>query len=482
MKDPPVGPGMAAWSRVGGPLLLALLLLAPLAAAQAPGGARVSLEAAGDVENGLSQRAASGAGFYDVWVPPDARLHAVEAVTPSGNVSAPWRASGASSLRVEAPANATAVQVSFDVRVGPLASLAYAAPDSPSRVDVEVKAPEGQAVLGFAQGPDGLWRASLESPRPGDTLQVRLVDADRVGELPILATVAVVAGLSFAGILLWHRLRPPLDGRPARTFLEHLGELQQRLLPPVLVFAFLNFWYFASGLRLVRWQGVTLVAPTFSVDASLASRAFEAFSERLVPAGVQLVVLRPADAVLAQVQMTLFLAFVSVLPVLLYELAVFVGPALQARERRMALRSIPLVSALFVVGALFGYLVMAPLMIRTLYGFAPSTGATALLVIGDLVSFSLVVIVAFGLAFELPVLMYVTARLGLVQARTYRRYLRHAIVIIVVVAGVVTPDPSVVSQLLVAVPVTTLYVLGMVAASFAERRRARAADARAAGA
>jgi sec-independent protein translocase protein TatC len=469
--------------RRGPALLLAALVLLPLAsAAPAGGAARVELLASGGVYNGLSARDVAGAGVAEVWIPAGARPHAVEAVTPAGNVSAAWRADGLEALSIDAPPDATAVQASFDVRAGLLTSLVYVAPDAPARVDVAVAPPDGQAVQGFAQGADGLWRASLEAPRAGDTLVIRVVDADRVGELPILLTVGIVAALVLAGTLLWHRVRPINEGRPAQTFLEHLGELQQRLLPPVIVFAVLNFVYFASGLRLATWRGLTLVAPTFSVESSLASRAFEAFAERLVPAGVQLVVLRPADAVLAQVQMTLFLAFVTVLPLLLYELAVFVGPALQARERRMALRSIPLVCALFVAGSIFGYLVMAPLMIRTLYDFAPATGAAPLLVVGDLISFSLIVIVSFGLAFELPVLMYVTARLGLVRAATYRKYLRHAIVVIVLVAGIVTPDPSVVSQLLVAVPVTALYVVGLLAATLAERRRARRAGASAAGA
>lgn len=461
-------------------IALLLLVATPGALAQAPTFSRVRLESAGDVWNGETT-VAGAEGPVDLWIPPNARLHDVTAATPQGNVTVPWRAQDTDLVRAQAPANATSLAVTYDFRASPylLASVRVATPRLINQI--EILPPEGQAVTSddatFEPQPDGVWRAVLPAPTSA-TVRVHVVDADRVGELPIVLTVALVAALSFGLVLLWHRIRPPLQGRAPEKFLDHLAELQQRLLPPVLVFAFLNFWYFASGLRLVHWNGYTLVAPTFSVEGSLASRAFEAFAERLVPAGVQLVVLRPADAVLAQVQMTLFLATLSVVPILLYELALFVGPALKPRERRIATRSVPLVLALLLAGATFGYLVMAPLMIRTLYDFAPATGATPLLVIGDLLSFSLVVILAFALAFELPVLMYVTSRLGLVHAKTYRHYLRHAIIAIVVIAGIVTPDPSIVSQLLVAAPVTTLYVVGMGAALMAERRRARAKDAR----
>lgn len=454
-------------------LLLLLILLAPVAAASTY---TVRLDVAEGAWNGET-RLDEPRGLVDLWVPAAARLHGVVAVTPQGNLTPSWRAQGNDRLRVETPANATALVATYDFRASSLLLADVALPAGPDARAVEVVAPEGMAVASdeaaFARGDDGAWRASVATP--GDaTVRVRVVDADRIGELPLVLSVAIVAAACFGLAWLWHRVRPPLDGRRPEKFLEHLAELQARLLPVAVLFAFLNFAYFASGLREVHWRNLTLVAPTFSVDSSLATRAFEAFAERLVPAGVQLVVLRPADAVLAQVQMTLFLAFVSILPLLLYELAVFVGPALRERERKLAVRVVPLVSGLFVAGALFGYLVMAPLMIRTLYDFAPATGAAPLLVVGDLISFSLLVIVAFGLAFELPVVMYVLARIGLVKAATFRHYLRHAVVVIVVTAGVVTPDPSVVSQLLVAVPVTTLYVLGMLAASLAERRRTKA--------
>src|SRR5438067_10937952 len=116
---------------------------------------------------------------------------------------------------------------------------------------------------------------------------------------------------------------------------------------------------------------------------------------------------------------------------------------------------------------------MAPFMMRTLYAYAPTVGARPFLVVGDLVGFALLVVTSFGLAFELPVVMYALSAIGLIQARTFRKYFRHALVVIFLVAGIVTPDPSIVSPLLVGVPVTALYVVGMLAAAAGERGQAR---------
>jgi sec-independent protein translocase protein TatC len=317
----------------------------------------------------------------------------------------------------------------------------------------------------------------------GDSITVRVVDADEVGELPLLAAMVLVGALALVLTLAWHQLRPPVakpDDEPMK-FLDHLVELQARLLPPVLWFAFLNVFYFVAGLRVVHVGNVPVVVPTLSDKGSLAARAFDAFAARQVPTDVTLVVLRPIDAVLAEVQVALFLAFVTTLPLLLYELVAFIGPALRDRERQLAVRTIPVILILFLIGAWFGYVEMSPLMIRTLYDFAPAVGAQSFLAVGDLVSFALVVVLAFGAAFELPVLMYALSRFGVVKAATWRKYVRHAIVAIVVIAGIITPDPSPVSQMLVAVPVTALYLVGMGAAALAERRRGRAAEAAAAG-
>lgn len=430
----------AAW------LLLSLIALAPLAHA---GTARVDLVQADGAWNGESQALAHD-GSAVVWVPRDARIH---------NVSLPnWRVASGDAIFAPA-ADGEVLVVAFDTPY----LTRYVAPEDVNVTIAITPAP------GLASQGDGTFSLSR-----GDAVKLRVFDADRVGELPVLLAVGITAAVSFALALLWHAIRPPSPREGAKKFFDHLGELQARIFPAILIFAALNLYYFVFGLKYVQLGNVTLIAPAWSESGGLATRAFESVSERLVPDNVALVALRPVDAVLAQVEIALFLAFVTVLPLVVYEIAAFVKPALKERERRVASRVIPVVSGLFLAGSAFGFLWMAPLMLRTLYDFAPAVGAAPLLGVGDLVSFALLITLSFAVAFELPVVMYALSRLGAVQARTWVKYARHAVLIIFVAAGILTPDPSVVSQLLVGIPVTGLYLLGVGAAYVGERQRGQA--------
>lgn len=468
--------------RAAFPLLALLVLLVPSVSAA---NASVTLWEEDGRWNGLSAVDGLAAPAGDaqralVWVPAGARVHSVVASGPGGAGEASWSAAGEDALRLRGPPETTSFVVEFDFRGGAPNLARYVAPMDLDALTLDVR-PEDERVPqapGFAfrqedprEGDAPAWRAERGAVAQGESIPLRVVDADRIGELPLLASVGGLSLLVLLGTLAYHRVRPPLGGKAPERFLDHLAELQARLLPPGVLFALLNVFYFAMGLRVASWRGVELLAPTFGVDGSIATRAFDAFAERLVPEGVSLVVLRPVDAVLAQVGVSLFLALVTVLPLLVYELAVFIGPALMPREQRALLRTLPVVTLLFLAGALAGYLLMAPLMIRTLYGYAPALGADALLGVGDLVAFALLVVLSFAFAFELPVAMYALSRLGIVKAGTFGKYLRHAIVVIVVAAGILTPDPSVISQLLVAVPITLLYVVGIVAATLGERAR-----------
>lgn len=452
------------WPKLG----LGLVILLAFAPSASGAGALVAFQKVGDAWNGDSRvifEPEDASRQIDVWVPANARIQSVSYRLGESAGAAAWSAAGPEVLRVLAPSGSSAIVVLFDVPEQRPYLARFVAPEGVDRATLVVLTDEGEV----AESPDVELvdgRATV-SVSPGDVIALRIVDAGRVGELSLLATIGGLAVLVLLGTLLWHHVRPPLEGREPQKFLDHLSELQARLLPPAVLFAALNLFYFASGLRAI--DSAPYVLPTWGVDASIAARAFDAIAERLVPPDVRLVVLRPADAVLAQVGMGLFLSLATILPLLVYEIAAFVSPGLQTRERRVVARILPLVTGLFLLGALLAYLVFAPLMIRTLYAYAPGIGAQPLLAVGELVSFSLLVILALGIAFELPVAMYALARLGVVRAKTFGRYVRHAILGIVVVAGLITPDPSVVSQLLLAVPVIALYVLGIGAAAYGER-------------
>ncbi|MGQ0536599.1 MAG: twin-arginine translocase subunit TatC [Methanobacteriota archaeon] len=253
----------------------------------------------------------------------------------------------------------------------------------------------------------------------------------------------------------------------ARPVLAHLAELRRRLLRVFAVFGAAFVLAFAFDVRRVAVGGALLPLPVPSFSPTIASRVFARMTSDLVPDGVTLVVTGPLDAVLAQVEVALFLACLSALPVALYEGAAFLVPGLTDRERRVFLATLLPATLLFALGAAFAYFVMVPMLLGTLYAFAPGLGAVPLVTTDRLVSFALLLVLVFGLMFELPVLMAVAARLGLASARGYLRYWRHAILAMFLLAAVITPDPSVVNQVVVAVPLVVLYLVGVVFSAIA---------------
>jgi sec-independent protein translocase protein TatC len=146
-------------------------------------------------------------------------------------------------------------------------------------------------------------------------------------------------------------------------------------------------------------------------------------------------------------------------------LARFLAPALRPSERRWLAWAVLPAVVLFLLGAAFGFVVLLPVTFAALYEFSDALGAASLLSVADFAGFTLAFLAGCGLAFELPLVMALLARSGVVAPRTFWNRWRHALVVVLVVAMVVTPDPTIVSQLLLAAPLMALYVVGAALAS-----------------
>jgi sec-independent protein translocase protein TatC len=283
-----------------------------------------------------------------------------------------------------------------------------------------------------------------------------------------IATVAVLA-LVLAGVVVALRLRRPV--RVARLGIwQHVEELRRRLL--VVAGVLMAGLVVALAVHVRLWHGAvlgvaaTLPVPSLALYDTLSAQVFRAAAAHLVPPGVQLIVTSPMDGFAAQFSVALGLAIVAALPVALYEMGCFVAPALRPRERRLLALAVVPAMLLFLLGALFGYLVVLPFTLSALYEFSGALGARGLLTVQDFASFTLSFLVGFGLAFQTPLAMAALSRIGLVPPRAYWRKARHAVIAILIVAMVVTPDPTIISQLMLAVPMVLLYVLGALAAAW----------------
>ena len=173
-----------------------------------------------------------------------------------------------------------------------------------------------------------------------------------------------------------------------------------------------------------------------------------------------------------QFNLHLRISFIAALvvgfPYLLWELWRFARPALTAREQALCRRTAARVAVAFVGGLLFGYFILAPLSIAFLAGYTASAAVQNLIEVDSYLSTVVQVSIACGLLFQLPLLVQLLTRMGILSAAWMRRYRRHALVVLALLAAVVTP-PDAFSMLLVLAPLAGLYQYSIGVAARAER-------------
>ena len=232
------------------------------------------------------------------------------------------------------------------------------------------------------------------------------------------------------------------DDAGAGSLLDHLVELRSRLLRGIVgvVVALLALLPFTS--QLYTWLALPLVSR--------------------LPAGQQMIALNPAGAFFAPIKLAFFVAVFAAAPWLLYQAWAFIAPGLYRREKKLAVPLLGSSVALFYAGCAFAYFLVLPMVFRFLLAFKPDIVAITP-DINAYLEFVLVIFLAFGISFELPVALVILVLLGWVTPAQLREWRGYAIVGIFIVAAVITP-PDVVSQLLLAIPMILLYEAGIVAA------------------
>ncbi len=162
-------------------------------------------------------------------------------------------------------------------------------------------------------------------------------------------------------------------------------------------------------------------------------------------------------------------------PYLFWELWRFVKPALSSKELKYSRGSIFWVSICFFLGAAFGYFLLAPFTFNFLANFTLGTKSAYRYIptLDDYIDTLNQIILGCGLSFELPILAYVLAKIGLITGNFLRKYRKYAFVIILVVAAVITPSPDWTSQIIVAVPLLLLYEISVVIAARVDKDNAK---------
>jgi sec-independent protein translocase protein TatC len=236
------------------------------------------------------------------------------------------------------------------------------------------------------------------------------------------------------------------------TFLSHLIELRERLVRALIVFALacIPALYFSAELYDVLAYPLMQSLPQGS---------------RMIATGVITPFLIP-------MKISMMAGFVVALPFILYQGWAFVAPGLYAHEKKLVLPLVVSSTLLFLTGMLFCYFIVFGKVFAFIAGFAPKS-ITVAPDIEAYFNFVLGMFLAFGLAFEVPVIVVVLVLAGIVTVEQLREWRGYVVVAIFIVAAVVTP-PDVVSQIALAVPMCLLYEVGILFGQLITRRKAAA--------
>ena len=239
------------------------------------------------------------------------------------------------------------------------------------------------------------------------------------------------------------------DDLPRMTLLEHLDELRKRLLWSIVAIfvGFLLCWYWAQPI--FRWMSVPIT--------------------QFLPPGEKLAFTGLVDPFMLYMKVALLAGIFAASPVVLWQFWLFVSPALYKHERRIMVPFVFFTTAFFLAGGYFGYKIAFPMVVRFL--LTVGQDFRQVVTINEYFSMASKVILGLGLVFELPVLIMLLARFGIVTAKFLLKYFRFAVLIIFIIAAVITPTPDIPTQCVFALPMVVLYLLGILVAWLFGKKR-----------
>jgi sec-independent protein translocase protein TatC len=249
--------------------------------------------------------------------------------------------------------------------------------------------------------------------------------------------------------------RPPND-RAEMPFFDHLEELRQRL------------FYCAAGIAV----GVLVACVLFTMVPGFNILEFLTHPiEPFLPKGQSLVYTHPGDKFQLYLDAGFVVALVVASPVILYQLWGFISPALYTHERKIAIPVISGIVLLFLCGMTLAYTLVLPMTLNFLLNVGSNDVIKPMIIVSEYLGFEIYMCVAFGAAFELPLVLMGLAAVGLITPMFLSKYRRYAIVGGLIGGGFITPDPT--AMFIIAVPLYGLYELGIFLARIAYRWRNR---------
>ncbi len=239
-------------------------------------------------------------------------------------------------------------------------------------------------------------------------------------------------------------IREEEDDSGKMSLFEHLADLRKRLIYSALA-----------------------IAVGFVIGFSVSKKVIDFVSRPMVVAlqrahfPPKLIYTAPAGPINLLISLGFYLGIVIALPVVLYQIWLFIAPGLYKHERKAVVSFIVSSVLLFLSGIAFGYFILLPYVLRFLIGFGGSLPLQPMIDINEYFDLILVVMVGLGAIFELPVLIFVLSMFGIVTPQWLWKNLRYAMLIITIIAAIVTPTPDATTMLIFMTPMVGLYFLGI---------------------
>jgi sec-independent protein translocase protein TatC len=266
---------------------------------------------------------------------------------------------------------------------------------------------------------------------------------------------------------------------------EHIDELRSRILRIIVCVVILTIFSMSFGIEpfVLHYSDnddnnnsnnnniLQLYYPYPDPFNNVAIHLTSYMQKTLLPSEVKLIQTAPGQAFFAQVYVSLLIGIICSMPIIVKEIFGFISPAIGKQTKKIGIFNVflPTIS-LFITGIVFSYILVIPFTLNFLYKYGQAIGVETFLNINDFISFVLQFFLGFGIAFELPIVIYAISLTGLVDPRFWRKNFRYAAFILVIFGAMITPDGSGVTMWFVAGPMITLYLIGMISI---ERRAKR---------
>lgn len=266
-------------------------------------------------------------------------------------------------------------------------------------------------------------------------------------------------------------MRKNLNEEKEMTFLDHLEELRWHLIRSILAIFIFAIVAFVFHNFIFDYVILAPKTPEFWTNRMLCRFGdFVNVSTLCINSQpFQIINISMAGQFSTHIMVSLVLGFVVAFPYIFWEFWHFIKPALFETEQKSSRGAIFYTSLLFMLGVLFGYYLIVPLSVHFLGSYNVSTQVENTINLGSYISTVTSIVLAAGIIFEIPILIFFLAKAGLVTPKFLKRYRKHSFVIILALSAIITP-PDVFSQVLVCLPLVLLYEIGIYIAARIEKK------------